>query len=47
MCAVASVSLLLQKMIVKGYLSWDTTGWLLQSVSSTTYTRPKLEHHQG
>lgn len=33
MCALAVVPWLLQKIILYGYVDWDTTGWLWQSVS--------------
>lgn len=33
MCASTTFSLLLQRLILSGYLSWDRVGWLIQNVS--------------
>lgn len=34
MCAATGASLLLQKVIQRGYLSWNKSGWIIQSVRS-------------
>ena len=33
MCGLTGMSLILQKLIYSGYLDWDRSGWLIQSVS--------------
>jgi sterol O-acyltransferase len=33
MCAATGFGLLLQKVIRHGYISWNKTGWIIQSVS--------------
>jgi sterol O-acyltransferase len=33
MCAATGFSLILQKLIRRGFLSWDREGWIIQSVS--------------
>lgn len=33
MCGATGFSLILQKLIRRGYLSWDREGWIIQSVS--------------
>lgn len=37
MCGVTGVSWLLQKLIYKGYIDWDRSGWILQNVWQSTF----------
>jgi sterol O-acyltransferase len=32
LCAATGFGWILQKLILKGYLSWDSTGWIIQNV---------------
>ena len=35
MCMATSFCILLQKVILKGYLSWNREGWIIQNVITT------------
>ena len=37
MCAITGFGLILQKLIYRGWLSWNKTGWIIQSVSKPNY----------
>ncbi|KAF2835585.1 hypothetical protein M501DRAFT_941640 [Patellaria atrata CBS 101060] len=37
MCASTAFGLLLQKTILKGYLKWETSGWIIQNAWQTLY----------
>ncbi len=37
MCASTAFGLLLQKMILKGYLSWNRSGWIIQNIWQSFY----------
>jgi sterol O-acyltransferase len=37
MCAATAFGLLLQKLILKGYLSWARSGWIIQNIWQTLY----------
>jgi sterol O-acyltransferase len=51
MCGATGFSLILQKLIQRGYLSWDREGWIIQSVSpviSLVYsTLSRTSHKKG
>lgn len=34
MCALTAVTWILQRLVVNDYIDWNTTGWLLQHVST-------------
>ena len=40
MCSLTGVSWVLQRLVLRGYVDWDRTGWIIQNVGLRPLTTP-------